>query len=662
MPFLCGLGHKLKTLFRKVDVVAEPSSTSGKLDHAGYPDAISGVDLPVFGPASKTGQPQPSDQAPPAPPQLTFTPSLSPPIPPTPEQQLVTSPLHTPLSNTNHFPNAHDFSISRVSIDHSSNTVNHYGSTKALFEYLEPHISYGAAHDSDERCDAPKCAPETREAVQGDMFSFISQGDGEPKKLMWLGGPAGSGKTAITGSVAEACKQGRILAASFFFSSFSGSADRYSKRCVVPTLAHHLAKHDCLSGYKLQLQASIERNPDIFRKHLREQAECLILGPLRMTPHDGNRSTWPKGIILDGLDESARFNEDDQLEILEMLLTLANCPAFPFRIVVASRPERIINEFFATAARASTVALFLDSRYMPDDDIERFLKSKFAGIRRRSGMSDVSWPSQEVIDRIVEMSSGQFIVPATVIRYVESGLPRRQLEDVMRVQWDETRTKNPFAVLDALYTHILNRSPDPHLAVKWVSCITAFHKRKAGGWVEPVPAIFWRHFLEDTEGELNYLLMPLTSLLSIPLPEDQEAPITIYHKSLTDFLSSKNRCGELYLGPDLSRSFATDRCLNILKSASTIPLHILYKIDWLMVDPASDKGPSISLSSGYDMSPFIVNFLSLCPLVCATMFREDMKEFIPFILHLDEKSKSDLASCDVAWWTRRLLTARLSEG
>ncbi|KAJ3511579.1 hypothetical protein NMY22_g15604 [Coprinellus aureogranulatus] len=534
MPGFCGIGYKIKAFFRRPTAATEASRPQGRKSNLpGYEEGTGEIVLPELAPElNYTGPIAPVHPPTPAgPPQLTFTPPLSPQLPPPQVERLASSSIPSPQSGSSNFPNAHDFSISKLSIDNSSHIV----ASKVLFDYLEPYISHGAAHDSDERCDAPKCAPETREAVQGDIFSFISQGDGELKKLMWLGGPAGSGKTAITGSVAEACKRDGILAASFFFSSFSGSADRYSKRCVVATLAHHLATHHRLKEYKFQLQTAIESQPDIFHKHLREQAECLILGPLRMIRDDSNRSTWPKGIILDGLDEvsadqhakalrQARTDEDDQLEILEMLLALANCPAFPFRIVIASRPERIINEFFSTTARSSAVAIFLDSRYRPDADIERFLKSKFAGIRRRSGISDESWPSQKVIDRIVEMSSGQFIIPATIVRYIESGLPRRQLEDVMRVQWDDTNTKNPFAVVDAIYTHILNRSPDPHLAVKWVLCITNLHVRTAGGGERPVPSIFWRQFLEDTEGGVQ--LLSYAPHLSVIHPTAQQPRCT----------------------------------------------------------------------------------------------------------------------------------------
>lgn len=397
--------------------------------------------------------------------------------------------------------------------------------------------------------------------------------DGDPKQMMWLSGPAGSGKTAIAGSVADTCKKAGILAASFFFSSFSGSADRHSKRCVVATIALHLAEHDALHDYKVQLLASIERHPNIFRKRLADQAEYLLLQPLRMLLAQSDRSAWPKGIVFDGLDEvlaeqyddakrkhMQRSPEQEQLEILNVLTTLVNDPAFPFRIFIASRPERIIDEFFSTAAKGVTFKLFLDSHYKPDADIKLFLCSRFADIRRRYGLSNTSWPGEEAIARIIEMSSGQFIVPATVIRHIEAGPPQRQLDDIVKLKWESGGRKNPLAPVDALYTLIFRRSPDPFLAAKWI--------RIYGSMQEQPSALFFKQLVEGDEGEFNHILGPLCSLVAIPSPDDPSAKLKIYHKSLIDFLSSKRRSGDLYPDGSSMEAFVADRCVAVLRSAS----------------------------------------------------------------------------------------------
>jgi hypothetical protein len=453
---------------------------------------------------------------------------------------------------------------------------------------LLPYICHGAAYNSNERCDAPACHKETRVAVREEIIGWMRHGDGDdaPKKIMWLSGPAGAGKTAIAGSVAEMCKAEGTLAASFFFSSFSVSADRRSKRCVVTTIANHLAEHKALQEFKTQLLFSIQRNPSIFHKRLKDQAECLLLAPFRAIGHTSDIATWPNGIIIDGLDEveaqqyddptrrdATRKHDDDQLEILDVLFTLAADPAFPFRICISSRPERVISEFFSTTAQESTMKLFLDSKYNPDADIRLFLEAKFANIRRRAGMSSPSWPGVPVLDRLVEMCSGQFIVPVTIIRWMESGLPQRQLDAVLQLDLGvDIGNKNPFATLDALYRHILKRAnnpdDDPHLAVKWIRSIhSGFGTDPVQGPFphETLTAKFWKQFFEDEEGELSYRLGPITSLISVPPPDNTSSPISIYHKSLMDFLSSPTRCGDLYVDQPSRNSFMAERFLVVLK-------------------------------------------------------------------------------------------------
>ncbi|TEB40224.1 hypothetical protein FA13DRAFT_1578850, partial [Coprinellus micaceus] len=134
----------------------------------------------------------------------------------------------------------------------------------------------GAAHDSAERgTDAPKCFPETREAVQGELLSHIEHGE---TRMVWLTGPAGAGKTAIMGSIADECHARRWLAGSFFISASAMKVDRCSKRYIIPTLAYHLFQLD-IPGLPTAILAAITYNPSVFDKRLDHQVEFLILGP-----------------------------------------------------------------------------------------------------------------------------------------------------------------------------------------------------------------------------------------------------------------------------------------------------------------------------------------------------------------------------------------------
>ncbi|KAJ2919708.1 hypothetical protein MD484_g732, partial [Candolleomyces efflorescens] len=403
--------------------------------------------------------------------------------------------------------NAHDFSIDQfnVTIPPAS------GLSKAL-KNLQSLVVTGAMHDSDERCDAPKCQAETRVAVQSDLFSWITEGDA-PQKIRWVTGPAGTGKTAVMGSLAETCEKEGMLVASFFFASWSTSTLRHRKTAFIPTIAHQIVQHS--PALKDALESVIEENPVVFNKTLKVQMEMLILEPLRRTRHEYDRSQWPRAILIDGVDECEaeqynspkapvreRTKEDDQEEILRVLLQAAVDPAFPFRIVIASRPERVFREFFnlqsfehleikspehlsrLRAAFASPIDLH--EHYNANDDIMLYLRSRFNQIRRRHSFPS-SWPSPDIFQLLVDQSSGQFIFAATVIRFLTDsrlGDPRTLLEVVLKVTNAAQGSKhghNPFLHLDILYLHILESNPNPSLAVKWIWILNDCKQRPLDG-------------------------------------------------------------------------------------------------------------------------------------------------------------------------------------
>ncbi|KAJ3503333.1 hypothetical protein NMY22_g18285 [Coprinellus aureogranulatus] len=308
------------------------------------------------------------------------------------------------------FQNAHHFTVNHLAISTGSGLC----ASRSAFDLLKDNCAFGALYNSRERCDAPKCHPETRIAVQNEIFSWISHGDrdGQPKQVLWLSGPAGSGKTAIAGSIAKACGKDGRLAASFFFSSFSESSNRRTKRFLVATIAYQLIQCEGLETVRDAMLAAIDRDPAIFEKTLEDQLHELILKPL--CHRDVNITALPRMVIvIDGIDEvqgessrlRRRGREADQVEILNVLLRAAEDPVFPFRLLISSRPEHAIQEFFATNTRRQTLSLFLDEKYNADADVELFLRSKFSELRREYEMSP-AWPSEDAIRALVEKASG----------------------------------------------------------------------------------------------------------------------------------------------------------------------------------------------------------------------------------------------------------------
>ncbi|KAJ2928717.1 hypothetical protein H1R20_g8422, partial [Candolleomyces eurysporus] len=477
------------------------------------------------------------------------------------------------------FNRAQDFHIDNFQV------FNGHSLASPLKE-LEARIAASAIHDSAERCDAPKCHPDTRVAVQDDLYSWIVDGDGEsdrPRKIKWVTGPAGTGKTAVMGSLSGRCKSDGVLAATFFFASWSASIGRRRKTALVTTIAHQLVRYD--SDLRDEISKAVEANSDIFDKNLHTQMEVLILGPLQELQRHPERPGLRGAIIVDGLDEceaeqyhdttatgsksrslSPRTNDQDQLEILQVLLKASLDPSFPFRIIIASRPERVFREFFDPENSPTPFAQKLDLHedYNADADITLFLEAQFNRLRRRHGLLS-SWPPPGAIQTLVKNASGQFIYAATVIRFLDSGHrepPKALLQAILKMNATRTTTSNPLKQLDALYSHILESSPDPPLSIRWIQIIDWFSTGSIQS-IRTLSVASTVNLLLQTDYESNeaeHLLGNLHSLIRIPPPRDQATTrYDFYHKSLIDFLEDEGRCGKLYVEWKNVQPFLWDR-------------------------------------------------------------------------------------------------------
>ncbi|RXW18850.1 hypothetical protein EST38_g7011 [Candolleomyces aberdarensis] len=412
---------------------------------------------------------------------------------------------------------------------------------------LESRIAPEALDDSAERCDAPKCHPETRVALQDDLYSWIEGEDTDnPHKMKWVTGPAGTGKTAVMGSLTERCKKNGFPVASFFFSS-TGSIGRRTKTAFVTTIAHQLTQHR--QDLKDAIAAAIEADTIVFKKNLYVQMETLVLAPLREIAdecevekvHDTTTEVWTK---------PTRRNKDDQLEILQTLHQAVSDSSFPFRILIASRPERVFREFFNPENDAPSFAQKLDLHedYNADADITLFLWAKFNRIRRRYNLPP-SWPPPEAIEILVANASGQFIYVSTIIRFIDDSPqapPNAQLEWILKMR--TTPTSNPLRQLDLLYSHVLHSSPDPSLSVRWIYAINLLYSMYTARRLPNVPqlhALNMNLLFEKESGEAEYSLGSLHSLIQIPPSGDQATTrYAFYHKSLLDFLKNPDRCGK----------------------------------------------------------------------------------------------------------------------
>jgi len=294
-----------------------------------------------------------------------------------------------------------------------------------------------------------RCLPGTRVDILGALFTSLTDLTAD-KNIVWLRGPAGSGKSTIINTLAhytlQLCRRGAFL----FWERNKTDNDELHR--VIHTLAHQLARFDPIFAQELETQ--IKTRPHITESSLDSQFQYLLVEPLAAlaAKHD----VGPIIVILDALDECG--TSESRRQLLNTLLPgLAKLPKV-VRVLIASRDEPDI--------RAALSRLNPDTYDAPMGDQSTSLDIKLLFEKRlaentnasTSGDAPPEWLDADVIQRLVALSGGLFIWASTTIRFIESGPRKDRLKKILSASADW----RSHARLDDLYMIALTHSFDSY--------------------------------------------------------------------------------------------------------------------------------------------------------------------------------------------------------
>ncbi|KAM6498027.1 hypothetical protein JOM56_005975 [Amanita muscaria] len=423
------------------------------------------------------------------------------------------------------------------------NVTNNYGGTHGasfymlhrLFdltklqglEKMEKFVSFAALHDSAEQDPTRRCHPGTRRNVLNRLRDWFDNPNAtEP--ICWLHGPAGAGKSAIAQTIAhEYTKRG--VAATFFF--YRSDAERNDGNRLFPTLAWQLAFS--VPAIKDFIIHALDNTPHLPRKDVETQFEHLVAYPFE--PTNNIASQMPQlapVVIIDGVDECS--DEQLQRRILAIIGNAVKDCSVPLHFLICSRPEALIEEVLD---QFKDFTLRIDLATLDDSnrDVEKYLVDQFSVIRSKRGLA-TTWPGPEIIEEFVFKSSGNFILVATVMRYIsdEDCDPEEQLDIVRNLK---PRGKmSPFALLDELYLEILKQQRDQDFLKTFLALLVGRSSIKADNLHEDDATL-----MSVSEKNLHMKLRRMRSLLKF------EPFIVVHHKSFLDFLQDPSRSGQYYV-------------------------------------------------------------------------------------------------------------------
>ena len=325
-------------------------------------------------------------------------------------------------------------------------------------DILHDASSPGAAFDSQDHYDR-RCFPGTREQYIADITNWVTESVDPPSSMYWMRGPAGVGKSAIAQTCAEKLKETGHLGAAFFF-----TVDKYSNPSrLFTTIAYQLAT--TLPDYRASIDERISRDKTLVKKKMPFQFKSLIVEPLQELGKQGKR-IQPKAIFIDGLDECA--GEDAQAEIIKIIASSVREGSTPFHWAIFSRAEpRIVFTFNQDTIASVTHLIELSISREVDGEIEMYLRGEFKNILEQRGFPHLqsSWPTDNIIETLVDAADGLFAHPAAVLRHVAYP-PDSQFRERLQSVLDslsgarKQKSTSPFSQLDSLYVYIMNQIPE----------------------------------------------------------------------------------------------------------------------------------------------------------------------------------------------------------
>lgn len=476
-------------------------------------------------------------------------------------RSIPSSPFMAPsTSNGSFFNNSKRFVINNATFINNSAPKTRLPTDSVAFDMYRRRIPLSAMHDSSERFDPPKCDEDTRTGILEELTSWIGDPN-SPSHIAVITGPAGSGKSAIQQTLAEICAQQNTLAGSFFFSISDPARSKHHH--LFTTLIYQIAQTN--KDLRPFIEQAIKDDAAILDRSLEKQIHTLLIDPLQAanafyTEH--STTQWPWVLIIDGIDECR--GEEMQSHVLEAIHKSFVVRKLPYKIILASRPEFAIRTALETYLK--TAYHIKLHEHDASADIKLYLRRRLRTLGEASSdprASDPLWPTERIVDKLTDNSSGQFVYVATVIKFASNrrASPFVRIEQVLAWEPGVEQRKNPFATLDALYTNILSTaeeayredSEDDRSVIELLRELMIY--KAASPFIEMDLSLYeFERLLHLRQGQIEDMLSDLHSLIKKTTSDTEGWPrlnIQFHHKSFLDFLGDPGRSSVVHRSDSL---------------------------------------------------------------------------------------------------------------
>jgi hypothetical protein len=458
------------------------------------------------------------------------------------------------------FPHAHNINASQsqfTSVGGDQYNITYSADQQSVLASLKPVDRLG-------HYVAP-CMRGTRQWIIDQIIKWLN--DPQASNILWLSGSPGAGKSTIAATlVSKLVEMGR-LGSSFFFKRDDATlrdpagfwrtvafdlaqVDRVFAERLIENVTNRrvdLTRTDIESHYKYLIKDPLMESLRRHTEALKAQAEVAkksedVSGKLAMQDVCAKSPIQSRVVVLDALDEcGADSSQSTERRIFMETITQWSLLHPSLKFIITSRDHNITPSFRQVSHRISLNSV--ESAGWEKIDIRIFFEQRFAEISSKYP-SLHSWPGTAIIKQLVDRAAGLFIWANTVIRFVDQGLPKQQLNLILGGAFHEEGD-----AIGKLYQQILRLSfnnPRERVSDTFKKVVGAIVVAKT-----PLHRKDLIHFLAKQKDEspidesaIEFILNNLSTVIS---SRTTDSRVHISHLSFTEFVCDPTRCDSAFV-------------------------------------------------------------------------------------------------------------------
>jgi hypothetical protein len=285
------------------------------------------------------------------------------------------------------------------------------------------------------------CLSGTRQDLLADITDWLTT-PVYSTNILWLHGVAGAGKSTVSTTISQYCRDLCRLGAFLFFDRNNPAGS--SPGGVIRTVAYWMAMSN--AHIRTAISDAITRDAALGTAPILTQFRRLLLEPLNAA---SDHIIGPITVILDALDECGDAESRESL----VSLIVDEFPKLPpnFRFFITSRPESDIAGRFRGCSHITEMQLNITTE-ATKHDIVAYIHERMENIRQFKRSLEPQWPGQHIIETLAEYSGGLFIWASMACKFIRSFDPKERLEVIL--------SAGAANDLDDLYTIALRNSAD----------------------------------------------------------------------------------------------------------------------------------------------------------------------------------------------------------